>query len=767
MLKEKARRVVAPGNTNVSRQCGKLIYMSDITLQTAPGNPVAQDFSMASAHIAALTGQSDGSNVVVDIRLIHDTDDAKAAIHRRGTLNELWTIIENYQAKGYGAFININELDGNGRELANVRLIRANAVDLDNLSAFQNFERAAQFNPQPSFAVQSSPGRFHVYWTVQNYSGNDRATLINRRLRTLFDGDKAVVDPSRVLRLAGTLHLKNPSVPHLVTCWALGGYGTRIDPTYLEIALAGVNVVEGGQGGRHDLGDPSLAAPSRAHVERALALLDPNDLDRASWIAILAALKQAAWTHWTPDEIDALLLQWCARYQNDDPGEDRKQIASIRNTELGWPSLVRRVPSLQAELLFGGQQRQLPAGASVTLMQSVRPQQQQQHDGYVEIISTATGDSGKNTLAETVKVLHGNLPVAFDEFTQTVIATHPLPWDKNATYPRQWAELDTIHCQLYLQTLFLKPGKDTVHDAVAVIANQHKYHQVRDYLDALQWDGIARLPLLASRYFGAPDTPYASIIMTKFMIGAVARIMKPGCKMDNVIVLEGSQGTMKSTAIATLAGDEWFNDSLPDLHKPDAAIQLAGKWFTEVAEMSAVRRSDVETTKAFIARRVDRFRAPYDRAAADHPRQCVFIATTNDEHYLKDQTGNRRYWPLTCGAIDVQSLDRDRNQLWSEALTRYRNGERWWLEGDEKQLAEIEQEDRREIDPWEGRIGTFVDALNGLPTTVEHVAIILGIPFERHNSIVNKRIAHCLAKAGYSRKRVRNGKALSWHYVRE
>jgi predicted P-loop ATPase len=252
------------------------------------------------------------------------------------------------------------------------------------------------------------------------------------------------------------------------------------------------------------------------------------------------------------------------------------------------------------------------------------------------------------------------------------------------------------------------------------------------------------------------------------MIGAVARIMEPGCKMDNVIILEGPQGTMKSTAIAALAGEEWFNDALPDLHNlADAAIQLAGKWITEIAEMSAVRRSDVETTKAWIGRRVDRYRAPYDRNAADHPRQCVFIATTNDEHYLKDQTGNRRYWPLACKAIEVQAIRRDRDQLWAEALTRYRNGERWHLEGEEKTLAEIEQEDRREIDPWEGRIGSFVDALNGMPTTVEHVAVILGIPFERHNSIVNKRIAHCLVKAGYSRKRVRNGKALSWQYVRE
>lgn len=734
----------------------------------APNNPVAQDYSLASSHIAALSGQHDGRIVVADIRLIHDTDKTRPAIPTRGTLQQLWTTILNYQAQGFGVFVNVNEMDGNGLTLANVQSIRAHVIDLDNLASQQNYERASQFNPAPSFAVQSSPGRFHVYWAVQPYVGNERATWINRRLRQQFDGDKAIVDPSRVLRLAGTLHLKNPSQPHLVTCWALGGYGRRHDPAMLDIALASINASDGGHGGRHELGEPLLAAPSLDHVRRALDLLDPNDLDRSAWISTLAAVKQAAWTHGTADEIDAMLMAWCSRYKDDDPGDDRKQIASIRNTELGWPSLVRRIPTLLAETQFGGASYQLPAGASATpVQQPARPQQPQQLDGYLEIISTASGDSGKNTLMETVKVLHGNLPVAFDEFTQTVRATHPLPWDKHGSFPRQWTELDTIHCQLSVQALFVKPGKDTVHDAVAIIANKHKRHQVRDYLNVLHWDGIERLPLLASRYFGTPDTPYAGIIMTKFMVGAVARIMHPGCKMDNVVILEGKQGTGKSSAIAVLAGPQWFTDELPDLHTKDAAIQLAGKWIVEVSELSALKRSDVETIKKFMGRSTDTYRAPYARTAEDHFRQCVFVATTNDENYLKDQTGNRRFWPLACGTIDVEAIKRDRDQLWAEALVRYRNGERWWLEGDQAKLAEIEQEERREIDPWDDRIATHVASLRGLPTTIAQICFVLGIPFERLHSGVNKRIVQCLVRAGYVRKQVRNGEHRSWQYVRE
>jgi predicted P-loop ATPase len=182
--------------------------------------------------------------------------------------------------------------------------------------------------------------------------------------------------------------------------------------------------------------------------------------------------------------------------------------------------------------------------------------------------------------------------------------------------------------------------------------------------------------------------------------------------------------------------------------------------------MSAFRRSDVETIKKFMSRSNDRYRAPYERIAADHLRQCVFVATTNDEQYLKDQTGNRRFWPLACGTIDVEAIKRDRDQLWAEALTRYRNGERWWLEDHETKLAEIEQEERREVDPWQERIGSYVEALNGIPTTVEQICFLLSIPFEKQNSIVNKRIANCLNIAKYFRKQIRNGSDRVWRYVK-
>mgnify|MGYP001411254224 CR=1 FL=1 len=319
-----------------------------------------QDYGQASAYVVGLTG-CDPNTVIVDVRMIHDVRKDVAAIPMRGPLPQIWPMITGYQAQGYGAFININEMDGIGRGLANVRAIRAHAVDLDNASALQNYQRAAEWSPPPSFAAATSSGKLHVYWIVQPYAGgndgNSYAMSISRRLRMLFDGDKAVVDPSRVLRLPGTLHLKRPDAPHLVTFWALDGWGSPQPITALDTALAGVPDLDVGTGARHDLGEPSLAAPSLDHIIRALDLADPNNLDRGEWIATTAAIKQAGWTLADEGTLRSIWDAWCARYDCNDLAENDKAWRSIRTTTIGWSSLVRSIPTLLAEMTFGGVDR--------------------------------------------------------------------------------------------------------------------------------------------------------------------------------------------------------------------------------------------------------------------------------------------------------------------------------------------------------------------------------------------------------------------------
>lgn len=316
---------------------------------------MTQQYDSALAYVTALGRDPDA---VFDFRAIHDTDRATPAIPMRGTLQQLWQSLVSWNDQGYGIFATPAMMDGTGRELNNVSYIRAHYVDLDELDAQQQYERACAAQPAPHFAVQTSPGKFHVYWVVEPYQGNDYFSLLQRKLRQTFNGDKVVVDATRVMRVPGFYHRKGE--PHLVTCWALPGYGQPLPVQALETALAAVNVIDGGLGVRHELGDPELAAPSLDWLKRALDLVDPNQIDRGEWIALTSAIKQSGWSLTDPETLFGIWSNWCARYAENDIGENLKQWNSIRNTELGWQSLVRRVPSLQAVIAFGERQQAAP-----------------------------------------------------------------------------------------------------------------------------------------------------------------------------------------------------------------------------------------------------------------------------------------------------------------------------------------------------------------------------------------------------------------------
>ncbi|MET4483695.1 DNA-primase RepB domain-containing protein [Bradyrhizobium sp. F1.13.3] len=309
----------------------------------------SQQYEQAFAFVAALT-QGDPNTILIDARAIHDRDKTVAADPETRDASARFPELCAWNDLGYGIFANISEMDGIGREIANVKTIRCLAVDLDDLSAQQNYERATQFNPPPSFAVQTSPGKLHVYWQTHQHLDRDRFALLQRKLIQHFDNDKRVTDPSRVLRLPGFFHRK--AEPHLVTCWALNNYGKPIDPGFLEFALATADVTNI-SGGRHELGEPSLAAPGKDWIAYALSLHDPNAMDRGQWISFMAAIKQAAWS-WFADksELRDVFLRWCERYDRNNPAENAKHWASLRNSQIGWPSIERRNGHLHTLRLF-------------------------------------------------------------------------------------------------------------------------------------------------------------------------------------------------------------------------------------------------------------------------------------------------------------------------------------------------------------------------------------------------------------------------------
>ena len=257
-----------------------------------------------------------------------------------------------------------------------------------------------------------------------------------------------------------------------------------------------------------------------------------------------------------------------------------------------------------------------------------------------------------------------------------------------------------------------------------------------------------------------PSEKYAAYLRSvgsKWLIAAVARIYRPGCKADYVIILEGPQGIGKSTCLLILAGREWFADEIADLGTKDSAQDLRGKWIVELAEVAALRRGEIERVKAFVSRNVDHYRPSYGRRSMDFPRQCVFAGTTNADAYLADETGNRRFWPVKVTGLQLDALERDRDQLWAEAVARFKAGESWWLDREVEAFAAEEQEQRRQGDPWEEPILDWL----GRQTKAEHtVAEILQGAIGREVGDWTQRdmnrVVRCLRANGYERVQVRD-----------
>jgi putative DNA primase/helicase len=304
----------------------------------------------------------------------------------------------------------------------------------------------------------------------------------------------------------------------------------------------------------------------------------------------------------------------------------------------------------------------------------------------------------------------------YNEFAMQCEMRKSPPWRPAARCDR-WTDNDDLQLMVWLQHAGIgMRSRGSISECVSVIAHERTVHPVREYLIEQQWDLTPRLNTWLARYMGAMGgDEYLSAIGRRWMISAVARVMQPGCQADHTLVFEGIQGAGKSrTARALAVNPDWFADRIPDLHTADAAIQLAGRWIVELAELAAIRHTaSIESSKAYLTRTFDVYRPPYGRRSISVPRQCVFIGSTNEASYLRDRTGNRRYWPVACGDIDIEMLERDRDQLWAEALVAYEAREPWHLDNDEQSLAVAEQDERVIVSELESEVANYLNRLEG------------------------------------------------------
>lgn len=323
----------------------------------------------------------------------------------------------------------------------------------------------------------------------------------------------------------------------------------------------------------------------------------------------------------------------------------------------------------------------------------------------------------------------------YDEFADQIRIVRPLPWYIDPLFgppddfgTPAWRENDRIELQVWLQLQGLMVSKSSVvQDAVIATAKRHGVHPVRAFLKTMGqvWDGKPRLDHWLIDYLGACDNgQYLKAIGPAFFIGAVARVMSPGCQMDTILVLESPQGGKKTSVVRALSNG-WYSDLSHDLTSKDAAILIQGVWICEMSELTALARSKVEEVKAFISRNKDRYRPPYARNAEDRLRQTVFIATTNEVEYLQDPTGARRFWPVDCRAIDLEALKRDLYFLWGEAVVRHSRGEPWHLPKSLEPYAFREQQHRRRISPLETAVLGFADRQRKAAVTIIDMRTVL------------------------------------------
>lgn len=396
------------------------------------------------------------------------------------------------------------------------------------------------------------------------------------------------------------------------------------------------------------------------------------------------------------------------------------------------------------------------------------------------LICDSKGNPVKTSLKNTILFLqhHDKFKGLFryNEFNHQIMTARCPVWDNEDRFRAHVLnDVDISETAAALEAYGLSPDRTRVHNAIEVVSHNNGYHPAREYFDALEWDGEDRLSRWLSYYLGAEDDnpDYLSFIGRKWLTAAVKRVYEPACKFDHVLVMEGKQGAGKSTALKELSTfgrdipESYFTDAITiaDIQNKDTIQKIQGSIIVELAELAGFNKKDDEEIKRWITLQHDDCRLPYARTTSRFNRQFVLSATTNSYDYLKDPTGNRRYWPVKVGSIDMDAIKHDRTQLWAQAVRHYKEGLYIGPTPDEMKLAEAAQSKRRSIDTWEDDVLKAITELDiwnqqeGFKTgeLMREMGLVL-----RDQTYQNtRRITNILQQNGYENAVIKkNGKSI-------
>ncbi len=601
------------------------------------------------------------------------------------------------------------------------------------------------FEPRPSFVI-SSGGGAQAFWRLDEpfYLGGGDAQIAvaeayNRQLAADLGGDHCF-NVDRVMRLPGTVNWpgeKKRLLGRSARVAELVGEGGLVYPlaSFTPALVERETPKSGARGSRGQrpelrrLSDPTeleqWGVPLWVHAV-IVEGTDPTDPDRwggdrsAAVFAVVCQLARCG----TPSELTVGILTdrtW---------GISAHVLAQSRALDYAWRQVERAYREVEAE----GEPFQTDKdGKRLATQHNVR------------LALSKMGVSVRfDTFADrpTLEGLPGFGPHLDD-----------------AAMSRLWLRVIEEH--------HIKVGKDFFWTVVEDAAKRDDFHPVVEYLGSLQWDGVERLDRWMPAYLGADDTEYTRHVGAIMLTAAVRRVRSPGCKFDEMVVLESEQGKSKSTALSLLAvREDWFSDDLPLGAESKVVIERTqGRWVIEAAELAGMGKKTIESLKAFLSRRVDRSRMAYGRLPHEAPRHFIVVGTTNDDRYLSDSTGNRRFWPVRVGDIDLEGLERDRDQLWAEAAAREAAGTSIRLDRALWQAAAVQQDERRVIDPFVDVLADVFGCLNGKVLSRD-VWNVIGTPAERRTSQLEVRLGSSMRELGFEHDQRRFGGNPQSCYVR-